>query len=117
MVPRLTMTKWTWATLIVVVNVSLLLPACNRAADVDQEKKNVQQVFQKYLESVRTADVTLASQVWSHSQDISAVTPMGRFKGWDGVRDGLYINFLQKAFAERSLRPDNLVITVSGNAA
>ncbi len=106
-----------WTTVIVVVNLSLLLSACNRAADIDQEKKNVQQVFEKYLESIKTADVTLASQVWLQSQDISAVTPSGRFKGWEGVRDGLYINFLQKAFTERSLRPDNLAITVSGNAA
>ena len=106
-----------WTTAIVVVNLSLLLPACNRAADIDQENKSVQRVFENYLESVRTADLTLASQVWSQSQDVSAVTPLGRFKGWEGVRDGLYINFLQKAFAERSLRPDNLAITVSGNTA
>jgi uncharacterized lipoprotein len=78
-----------WTTVIVVVNLSLLLSACNRAADIDQEKKNVQQVFEKYLESIKTADVTLASQVWLQSQDISAVTPSGRFKGWEGVRDGL----------------------------
>jgi ketosteroid isomerase-like protein len=103
--------------LIAVVTVSLLLPACNPAVDADQEKKNVQQVFEKYLESVKTADVALASQIWLQSQDISAVTPFGRFKGWESVRDGIYINFLQKAFAERSLRPDNLAITVSGNAA
>ncbi len=106
-----------WTTLIAVVSVLSLLTACNRAADIDQEKKNVQQVLEKYLESVRTADLTLASQVWLQSQDISVVTPFGRFKGWESVRDGLYVNFLQKAFAERSLRPDNLAITVSGNAA
>ncbi len=107
----------TWTILIAVVSVLFLFPACNRAADIDQEKKNVQQVFENYLESIKTADLTLASQVWSQSQDVSAVTPFGRFKGWEGVRDGLYINFLQKAFAERSLRPDNLAITVSGNTA
>ena len=103
--------------LIAVVSVTLVLPACNRAADVDQEKKDVQQVFEKYLESVKTADLMLASQVWSQSQDISVVTPFGRFKGWESVRDGVYVNFLQKAFAERSLQPDNLAITVSGNTA
>ena len=103
--------------LIAVVSVTLVLPACNRAADVDQEKKNVEQVFEKYLESVKTADLMLASQVWSQGQDISVVTPFGRFKGWESVRDGVYVNFLQKAFAERSLQPDNLAITVSGNTA
>ena len=106
-----------WTTLIVVVSVLLLLPPGTRSADIEQEKKNVQQVFEKYLESVRTADLKLASQVWLQSQDVSVVVPFGRFKGWEGVRDNLYLNFLQKAFTERSLRPDNLAITVSSNAA
>jgi ketosteroid isomerase-like protein len=96
---------------------SFLLSACSRGSDVDQGKQDVQRLFEKYLESIRTADLTLASQVWSQSPDISAVTPFGLFKGWESVRDGLYINFLQKAFAERSLRPDNLAITVSGHTA
>jgi ketosteroid isomerase-like protein len=103
--------------LIALVSVFLLLPACNRAADIDQERKSVQIVFDKYLESVNAADVALASQVWSQSPDSSAVTPLGRFKGWDNVRDGLYVNFLQKAFAERKLQPDNLAMNVSGNVA
>jgi ketosteroid isomerase-like protein len=117
MVTEPTMIKWTWTTLIAIVSAALLLSACSRATDVDQEKKSVQQVFEKYLESVRTADLALASQIWLQSPDISVVTPLGRFKGWDSVRDGLYINFLQKAFAKRSLRADNLAITVSGNTA
>lgn len=29
----------------------------------------------------------------------------------------MYVNFLQKAFVERNLRPDNLAITVSGDTA
>src|SRR5437773_12017938 len=96
----------TWTMLIAVVSVSLLLPECNRAADIEQEKNDVQQILEKYVESVKTADITLASQIWSQSQDITVVAPFGRFKGWESVRDGLYVNFLQKAFAERSLRPD-----------
>jgi ketosteroid isomerase-like protein len=106
-----------WTTWIAVVSVSLLLPACHRAADVGSEKKNVQQVLEKYLESVKTADLKLASEVWSQTPDISVVTPFGRFKGWDSVRDGLYVNFLQKAFTERNLQPDNLAIATSGNTA
>ena len=52
-----------WTTLIAVVSVLWLLPACNRAADIDQEKKNVQQIFEKYVESIKTADLALASQI------------------------------------------------------
>ena len=101
----------------IVAVVALLLAACTRAPDVEQEKKNVRLVFDKYIESVNRADLTLASQVWLQSPDISAVTPLARFKGWESVRDDLYVNFLQKMFTERSLRPDNVAITVSGDTA
>lgn len=103
--------------LAVTLTVLLLLPACTRTSDIDQDRKNVQQVFEKYLQSVKTADLTLASEIWSQSADISVVTPLGRFQGWESVRDNLYVNFLQKAFTERNLQPDNPAIRVSGDVA
>jgi ketosteroid isomerase-like protein len=102
---------------IAVVSVAGVLPACTPAADSVIEKKNVQQLLDKYLESIKTADLAVASQVWRQGPDTSAVIPFGRFNGWEAVRDGVYINFLQKAFVERNLRPDNLAITVSGDTA
>ena len=96
---------------------SVLASACARTADVEQEKKNVQQVFEAYIESVKTADLSLASRVWMQSPDIIAVTPLGRFQGWDSVRNDLYVNFLQKAFTERNLTPSHVAITVNGDTA
>ena len=46
-----------------------------------------------------------------------SMTPLARFKGWQSVRDDLYVNFLQKAFTDRNLQADNFALTVSGNAA
>lgn len=85
--------------------------------DNEQDKKNVRQTFDKYLLSVKTADLTLASEVWSHDANIIVVTPFGRFEGWDGVRENLYVNFLQKAFSERNLQPSNVAIRVAGDTA
>ena len=104
-------------TLIAVAMVALFLSACTRKTDIDQEKKNIKQVFERYLQSVNTADVTLASSVWLTDGDTSVVTPLGRLSGWENIRDGLYVNFLQKAFTERMLQPSNLVIDVSGDTA
>src|SRR5215472_14784736 len=108
-----------WLFLIAVVIGSIFTPACNHAVDtaVDtkEEEKNVRQVFDQYLESVKTADVALASQVWSQGPNVSVVTPFDRFSGWQSVRDDLYVNFLQKAFTDRNLRTDNFVVTISGN--
>jgi len=106
-----------WITLIAAVTVSAWLPACAHPPDIDQDKKGVQQVLDKYLESVKTADVKLGSEVWLQDPDILVVTPFGRFQGWDGVRDGIYVNFLQKVFIERSLQPSHLTIRVAGDAA
>jgi ketosteroid isomerase-like protein len=100
-----------------VVIAAVLLPALGRASDEQAEKNRVQQVFEKYLASVKTADLTLASEVWSQTPDIIAVTPFGRFQGWDSIKKDIYINFLQKDFLERNLEPSNVSIHVNGDTA
>ena len=100
---------------------ALCLTACARQGDkqIDEEaaRSQIQQVLDKYLQSVKTADVALAATIWLQSPDIVVVTPLGRFQGWDGVQRDLYVNFLQKAFLERDLRPSNVHIHVNGNSA
>jgi hypothetical protein len=103
-----------WIVLVALVTAPVFLTACTRAADTDRDKTDIRQLVEKYLQSVKTADVTLASEVWLQSPDISMVTPFGRFQGWESVRDGVYVNVLQKAFVERNLEPHNLAIRVSG---
>ena len=111
------MTMSRWITLVAAAMVSLFLPACQRAPNIEHDRSDVQQVLEKYLQSVKTADVTLASDVWLQSPDIVVVTPFGRFQGWDSVRESLYVNFLQKAFTERTLQPSHVNIQVGGNMA
>ena len=106
-----------WFFLVALVSLSFLAPACSRPTDPAAEEKSVRETFEKYLKSVDSADTALASQVWSQSPDVEVVTPFGRSKGWETVRDKLYVDFLQKAFLERSLKPENLVIKVSGDTA
>ena len=50
-------------------------------------RADLEQVFNKYLQSVNGADVTLASQVWLMGPDLLVVTPFGRFQGWDTVKN------------------------------
>ena len=95
----------------------LCLTACARPGDTGAARDQVQQVLDKYFQSVNAADVTVASEVWLHSPDIVVVTPLGRFEGWDSVQRDLYVNFLQKGFLERDLRPSNVHIQVNGNSA
>lgn len=93
------------------------MPEAIRATSDPKVEHDGRVVLDRYLESVKKADLAIASQVWRQGPETSAVIPLGRFTGWESVRDGVYVNFLQKAFVERDLRPDNLAITVSGDSA
>lgn len=93
------------------------MAGCTRAPNADEDRKSVRELLEKYLQSVKTADVKLASDVRLQSPDMLVVTPFGRFEGWDRVRDGVYVNFLQKAFAERNLEPSNIAIRIAGDTA
>jgi ketosteroid isomerase-like protein len=84
--------------------------------DVEQEKANVRQVLDKYLQSVNGADLQIASEIWSQTPDTSVVAPFGRFEGWEKVREGVYVNFLQK-LTERRLQAENIAIHVDGETA
>ena len=87
------------------------------AANVQQDESAVRQVFENYLKSVNAADLALGSDIWMQSADIVAVTPFGRFQGWDQVREEVYVKFLQQSLTERDLRPGNVSIHVMGDSA
>ena len=108
----------TRVALSVALIVASYLAACQSpTADVQRDESAVRQVFESYIKSVNTADVTLASAIWLQSENLVAITPFGRFQGWDRVRDEIYIKFLQQAFSERDLRPSNVSMDVMGDSA
>jgi ketosteroid isomerase-like protein len=106
-----------WAVFLAAVVAPLAAAAAVQRGGDETDRRNVQQVFEKYIQSVKTADVGLAAEIWSHSNDIIVITPFGRFQGWDSVRENLYLNFLQKSFSERNLQPSNVAIRVAGDTA
>jgi ketosteroid isomerase-like protein len=100
---------------------AFLVPACSdsirNSPPVGTDEQSVREALNAYLRSIDTADVALAADVWAQLPTVEAVTPLGRFKGWDAVRDWLYINFLQKSFSERRLTPSDVSVRVVGDAA
>jgi ketosteroid isomerase-like protein len=83
--------------------------------DPGQDRADVEQVFNKYLQSLEKADVALAAQVWLQSPDVLVVTPVGRFQGWDGVKE-IWAR-TEKEFPERKVQASNVSIVVTGDAA
>ena len=81
----------------------------------NQDRADVEQVFNQYLQSLDAADVALAAKVWLQSPDVLVVTPLGRFKGWDGVQE-IYAKTLEE-YPERNVQASNVSIVVAGDAA
>jgi len=90
---------------------------CRRTPDIGRDRADIEQDFNKYLQSLNGADVALASQVWLQSPDILVVTPSGRFQGWDSVQKDIYINLIQKQLREPHVQASNVSIVVVGDAA
>jgi ketosteroid isomerase-like protein len=105
-----------WMLPIAVILVLACAPGCGRTPDNRQDRADIEQVFNEYLQSINTGDVALASQVWLQSPDVLVVTPVGRFKGWDSVQKDIYANFVRE-FPERNVQASNLSIVVAGDAA
>jgi ketosteroid isomerase-like protein len=80
-----------------------------------EDRADIEQVFNKYLQSLEAADVALASQVWLQSPDVLVVTPIGRFQGWDGVKE-IWAR-TQKEFSNRKVQASNVSIVVASDAA
>lgn len=83
--------------------------------DTSGDRADIEQVFEKYLQSLNAADVSLASQVWWQSPDVLVVTPVGRFRGWDGVQE-IYA-MTEQQFSDRNVQASNVSIVVAGDAA
>lgn len=105
------------AVLVGLVIACLAVPAAAQRDVSEADRRAIQQVLDKYIESVNAADLALAGDVWSRGADVIAVTPFGRFQGWASVRDDIYVNVLKKAFSERKLDPTNVVIHTAGDSA
>ncbi len=80
-----------------------------------EDRAAIERSFSTYLRSLEEADVALASQVWLQSPDIVVVTPIGRFQGWDGVKE--IWERTRMEFSARKVQTSNISIVVAGDAA
>lgn len=103
--------------LIALVLVLACAPGCRRTPGDSQDRADIEQVFNTYLQTLKTLDVAQASQVWLHSPDVLVVTPVGRLKGWDSVEKIIYVNSATRDFTERNVQAGNVSIVVTGDAA
>ena len=104
-----------WAFVIVLAIVAFLVSACDgfvgTSSQITAEESRVREVSDRYLSSIDAADVALAAEVWAHGPTVEAVTPIGRFKGWDSVRNGLYIKLPPEAVQRTAPHVERRLVT------
>jgi ketosteroid isomerase-like protein len=82
------------------------------AADADLRK-----LIAKYAESVDKADITIASQIWLDSPDVSFIHPLGHEHGFEQIKQNVYTKLMGETFSERKLSIRDISIHVYGNSA
>ncbi len=74
-------------------------------------------LLEKYAHSIDTADVILASDIWSHGGDVSFIHPLGTEIGYDKVVKDVYTKLMGTTFSKRELLLHNPSIHIYGDTA
>jgi ketosteroid isomerase-like protein len=100
--------------------VLLLAPACV-AVEVDTgpapDVKAIHHLVEQYLQAVDTIDLSLLSQIWSHSSEDSFIYPLGEEHGFDAIEQHVFQNVMGGMFSARDLQTRGVTVHVNGNAA
>jgi ketosteroid isomerase-like protein len=77
----------------------------------------IQHLISLYAISIDQADTALASQIWSHSPDVSFIDPRGQAHGLNEVEENFYCRTMGDNFSKRKLEIQKASIHVYGDAA
>lgn len=81
--------------------------------DIDQLKH----LIATYAKSVDGADTALASQIWSHSSDVTFIHPRGWEHGFNEVKKNVYERAMGETFSARKLTIHDVAVHVYGEVA
>jgi ketosteroid isomerase-like protein len=81
------------------------------------DEEQIRDLQQKYVQSVDRADVTLASEVWSHEPGVTFIHPLGTDHGFEQIRDDIYLGIMGKFFSTRDLVMHEPAIHIYADAA
>jgi ketosteroid isomerase-like protein len=87
------------------------------ASEANAEESQIKQLVSNYARSVDEADTTLAAQVWLDSTDVSFIHPLGHERGFDQIKQNVYMHLMGETFSERRLTPHDLSVHVYGDSA
>ncbi len=84
---------------------------------MEDNKTIIEGLVVKYTESIDAADPTLADLIWSKSQESSFIHPKGHERGYDEIRQYIYIDLFGSLFSKRKLEAYDIVVHEYGDTA
>ena len=107
-------------TLLTIVALTLCLAAQKTQAisgSSKSDENDIRQLVARYAKSVNEADVSLATQIWLDSPEVSFIHPLGHEHGFDQIKQNVYKHLMGDTFSERRLTPRDIAIHVHGQSA
>ncbi len=87
------------------------------SAESSTDTADVRELIEKYAKSVDGADTNLAAQVWLDSPDVSFIHPLGHERGFEQIKQNVYMRLMAETFSERKLSVHDVSIHILGDAA
>lgn len=81
------------------------------------EETQIRSVVDRYVESINSANAELGRQVWSESDEISFIHPLGHEVGWAQVKQNFYERLMAGTFSTRKLTVKQISIKRQDTAA
>jgi ketosteroid isomerase-like protein len=101
--------------------VILLLAVACVAVEADigpaPDVKAIHHLLERYVQAVDTLDLSLLSQIWSHSSEASFIYPLGEEHGFNAIEQHVFQNVMGATFSARDLQTRGVTVYVNGNAA
>ena len=103
---------------VLLATVMLLAPFCVAVeADTgpDPDVTAIHQLIDRYTQAVDTVDLSLLSQIWSHSAQVSFIYPLGEEHGFDAIEQHVFHDVMGGMFSARDLQTRSVTVHVNGN--
>src|SRR6185437_529509 len=97
--------------------VMLLAPVCVAVkADTGpgHDVKAINRLIEMYVQAVDTVDLSLLSQIWSHSAEASFIYPLGEEHGFHAIEQRVFQDVMGGMFSARDLQTRSVTIHVNG---
>ena len=81
------------------------------------DREQIRSLISKYAQSIDSADVNLAAEIWLNSPDVSFIHPLGHERGFAEIKKNVYQHLMGDTFSERKLTTHDISVHVYGDSA